>query len=200
MRLLVKTVTSSLLLLHHHCWGNIGQQGTSSGTGADESHLALSLGCKGGDRTVPSQMTRPIITDHRLLAALRFVTPIITTFVELPNPFPYHSITHDSFTVYCTYLTMDISRFHISCFQKTDYRLYFTVGRVLDYLEHFKHTEQYVNTLLVSYWHLWLTNEWRKTACLPKIITSVLQWKYSQIILTFWIRFLHWGRRMLVIM
>ena len=35
------------------------------------------------------------ITDHR-----RLVMHVITTFVELSNPFPHHLITHSIFTVY----------------------------------------------------------------------------------------------------
>ena len=75
---------------------------------------------------------------------------VITTFVELSNTFSHHSITHGIFTVYFTYLTMNISQFHISCIQKTYNRPHFTVGRVLDHLEHFKCTEQYINTLCFS--------------------------------------------------
>jgi hypothetical protein len=75
---------------------------------------------------------------------------VITTFVELSNPFPHHSITHDIFTLHFTYLTMNINRFHISCIQETDNKPYFTVGGALDHLEHFKRTEQYVNTICFS--------------------------------------------------
>jgi hypothetical protein len=75
---------------------------------------------------------------------------VITTFVELSNPFVHQPITHSIFTVHFTYLTMNISRFHISCIQKTDNRPYFTVGGALDNLERFKRTEQYVNTICFS--------------------------------------------------
>jgi hypothetical protein len=47
-------------------------------------------------------------------------------------------------------MTMNISRFHISCIQKTDNTPYFTVGGALDRLEHFERTEQYVNTMCFS--------------------------------------------------
>ena len=57
----------------------------------------------------------PPACDHRRPAAPRLVMHVITTFVELCNLFPHHSITHGIFTVYFTYLTMNISRFHISC-------------------------------------------------------------------------------------
>jgi hypothetical protein len=75
---------------------------------------------------------------------------VITIFVELSNPFPHHSITHGIFTVYFTYLTMNISRFHIYCIQKADNTPYFTVGGALDHLKQFKRTEQYVNTICFS--------------------------------------------------
>jgi hypothetical protein len=88
--------------------------------------------------------------NHRQLAALQLFVHVITTFIELSNPFPHHSITHGIFIIYFTYLTMNISQFHISYIQKTDNRPYFTVGGMLDHLEHFKHTEQYVNTVCFS--------------------------------------------------
>jgi hypothetical protein len=59
------------------------------------------------------------------------VMHVITTFVELSNLFPHLSMIHGIFTTYFTYLT-NFSQFHISCIQKTDNRLYFTVSRALD--------------------------------------------------------------------
>jgi hypothetical protein len=110
----------------------------------------------------------PNITDHGQLAALRLVVHIITTFVQLSNPFPHHSITRGIFTLYFTYLMIIISWFHISCIQKMDKRPYFTVGRVLNHLEHFKCTEQYVNIICFS--HIDVCglpmNEGRQRACM----------------------------------
>jgi hypothetical protein len=69
------------------------------------------------------------------------------TFVELSDPFPHHSITHGIFTVDFTYLAVNISRFHISCIQKTDtYRISQSAGRSI-VLKHFKRTEQNVNMI-----------------------------------------------------
>jgi hypothetical protein len=48
---------------------------------------------------------------------------------------------------------MNIDRFHISCIQKPNNRLYFTVGGALDHLEHFKRYP------LFSCSRLWLANE-----------------------------------------
>ena len=94
------------------------------------------------------------------------VMRVITTFSELSLHFPHHSITHGISIVYFTYL-MNISQFHISCIQKTDNRLYFTVGKVLNHLEHFKHTEQYVHTICFS--HIGISvlpvNEGRQCSC-----------------------------------
>ena len=83
-------------------------------------------------------------------AAPRLLMHVITTFVEHSDEFPHHSITHDIFTVCFTYMTTNISRFYISCIQKTDNKPYFTVGGALIGLEHFKRTEQYVNTICFS--------------------------------------------------
>ena len=117
---------------------------------------------------------------------------VITTFVELSNPFPHHSITHDIFTVHFTYLTMNISRFYISFIQKTDKGPYFTVGGALDYLEYFKRTEQYINPM--CFYRIGVcglsVNEGRQVR-MRKIMTSALRRKYSQTVLTFRIRFLY---------
>jgi hypothetical protein len=51
---------------------------------------------------------------------------------------------------------MNVSRFHISCIQKTDYRPYFTVGGTLDRLKHFKRTEQNVNMIRCSRNGVWV--------------------------------------------
>jgi hypothetical protein len=79
--------------------------------------------------------------------ASRLIMHVLTTFIELSDPFPHHSITHGIFTVDFTYLAMNVSWFHISCIPKTDYRPYFTVGGPLDRLKHFKRTEQNVNMI-----------------------------------------------------
>jgi hypothetical protein len=89
-------------------------------------------------------------SNHRRRAVPLLAIYIITTFVELSNPFPHHSITHGILTVYFTYLTMNISRFHVSCIQTTDIIPHFTVGGALDHLEHFKRTEQNVSTICFS--------------------------------------------------
>jgi hypothetical protein len=100
--------------------------------------------------------THQIITDHRQPAALWLIMHVITTFIELSNPLPHHSITHGIFTIY---FTGDDEYQLVSrlAFKTTDNRTYFTVSRVLDHLEHFKCTKQHY--LLFSYWRLWLANK-----------------------------------------
>jgi hypothetical protein len=88
-----------------------------------------------------------IIIDNRRPAASRLIMHVLMTFIELSDPFPHHSITHGIFTVHFIYLAMIVSRFHISCIQKTDYRPYFRVGGPLDRLKNFKRTEQNVNMI-----------------------------------------------------
>jgi hypothetical protein len=78
------------------------------------------------------------------------ITDVIMPFFEISNPFLHHSITYGIFTAYFTYLTMNICRFHIYWIQKTDNRPYFLVGGALERLEHFKRTEQCVNTIWLS--------------------------------------------------
>jgi hypothetical protein len=63
---------------------------------------------------------------------------------------PYHRITHGMFSIYLTKSTMNVSRFHVSCIQETDYRPHFTYGGLLDFLEHCKHRGQCVNLVRLS--------------------------------------------------
>jgi hypothetical protein len=69
------------------------------------------------------------------------------------RPSPYHWNTHGMFSVRLTKLTMNVSRFHVSCIQETDYRPHFTCGGLLDFLEHCKHTGRGVNAV-------WLSSNW----------------------------------------
>jgi hypothetical protein len=73
--------------------------------------------------------------EHRQPAAPWLVMRVITTFMELSNPFPHHSIIHGIFTIYLTHLTMNISQIHISCTQKgiTDH---ISARGAHDHLEH----------------------------------------------------------------
>jgi hypothetical protein len=57
---------------------------------------------------------------------------------------------HTTFSIHLTKLTMNVSRFHVSCIQETDYRPHFTCGGLLDFLEHCKHTVQCVNMVRLS--------------------------------------------------
>jgi hypothetical protein len=45
---------------------------------------------------------------------------------------------------------MNVSRFHVSCIQETDYRPHFTCDWLLDFLEHCKHTGRCVNAVRLS--------------------------------------------------
>jgi hypothetical protein len=81
---------------------------------------------------------------------------------------------------------MNISRFHISCIQKTDNRPYLTVGGALDHIEHFKRTEQYVNSICFSRIGVCglPMNEGRQRAC-AKSRPQRCGKKYSQTVLNF---------------
>jgi hypothetical protein len=82
---------------------------------------------------------------------------------------------------------MNVSWFHVSCIQETDYRLHFTCGGFLDFLEHFKHRTMRKHGLIV-----------RKCACafqkdqqtprMCTIVTAALQWQYLQMELILRIR------------
>jgi hypothetical protein len=45
---------------------------------------------------------------------------------------------------------MNVSRFHVSCIQETDYTAHFTCGELLDFREHFEHTGRCINVVRLS--------------------------------------------------
>jgi hypothetical protein len=75
---------------------------------------------------------------------------IFASFIKVSHPSPYHWITHGIFSIHLTKLTMNVSRFRVSCIQETDYRPHFTCGGLLDFLEHCKHTGRCVNVVRLS--------------------------------------------------
>ena len=85
---------------------------------------------------------------------------------------------------------MNISWFHISCIPKTDNRPNFTVGGALDHLEHFKHTEQYVNSICFSRIDVCglPMNEGRRKMDNIKTVISPHTAKYAGNMLIGWIR------------
>jgi hypothetical protein len=88
--------------------------------------------------------------NHRRLAALQIIMHILASFIKVSHPCPYHSITHSMFSMHLTKLAMNVSRFHVSCIQETDYRLHFTCGGLLDFLEHCKHTGWCINMVQLT--------------------------------------------------
>jgi hypothetical protein len=101
------------------------------------------------------------------------------------SPSPYHWITHGMFSIHLTKLTMNVIRFHDSCIHETDYRPHFTCGRLLDFLEHFKHTGRCVNVvqLCSNCVHAFRKDQQTLHACAP----SWPQWQYLQTELILWI-------------
>jgi hypothetical protein len=94
--------------------------------------------------------THQIFINHRRSAASRISMHIIASFIKMSHLSPYHWLTHDMFSIRLTKLTMNVSRFHVSWIQETDYRAHFTCGGLLDFLEHCKHTGQCVNAIWLS--------------------------------------------------
>jgi hypothetical protein len=85
-------------------------------------------------------------------------------------------------------LTMNISRFHVSCIQETDYGTHFTRGGLLDFLGHFKHTGRYVNVVRLSANCVHAFQKDQQTARMRTIVTAALQRQYLETELILWIR------------
>jgi hypothetical protein len=75
---------------------------------------------------------------------------IFTPSIKVSRPSPCHWITHGIFSIHLTKLTMNVSRFHVTCIQQTDYRSNFTCCGLLDFLEHCKHVRWCINMIWLS--------------------------------------------------
>jgi hypothetical protein len=106
-------------------------------------------------RLWPQMAGRSVARHARYQPSLNFLTHFLTILSRM------------AFSPYMSHVTMNISRFHISCIQKTDNISYLTVDGALDHLEHFKCTEQYVNT--ICFFHIGIcglpVSEGRHCAC-----------------------------------
>jgi hypothetical protein len=91
-----------------------------------------------------------IFINPRRSAAPRIIMHIFASFIKVSPPSPYHWFTRGMFSIHLTKLTMNISRFHVSCIEETNYRPHFTCGLLLDFLEHSKHTGRCVNVIRLS--------------------------------------------------
>jgi hypothetical protein len=91
--------------------------------------------------------THKIFINHIQSATPQIIMHIFTSLIEVSHPSPYHWVTH---SWHSKKLTMNVSWIHVSCIQETDYRPHFKCGGLLDFLEHYKHTGQCVNTVQLS--------------------------------------------------
>jgi hypothetical protein len=84
-------------------------------------------------------------------------------------------------------LTMNVSRFHVSCIQETDYRLHYACGGLLNFLEHFKHRMMCKRGSIVCKLCLCLLKGPTNSARVRTIVTTMLQRQYLQTELILWI-------------
>lgn len=94
----------------------------------------------------------------------RVVTSSMTSLpiIKRSRPFSYHWITQGMFSILLTKLTMNSSWFHVLANKKPDYRLHFTSGGLLNFLNYYKHIIRCVNAYWMSKkWHSYclLANE-----------------------------------------
>jgi hypothetical protein len=75
---------------------------------------------------------------------------IFASFIKVSHPSPYYWITHGMFSIHLTKLTINVSWFHVSWIQETDYRPHFTCGGLLDFVGHCKHTGRCINLVQLS--------------------------------------------------
>jgi hypothetical protein len=110
---------------------------------------------------------------------------IFMSFIKVSHPSPYHWITHGMFSIHHTMFTMNVSRFHVSCIQETEYRLHFTSSGLLDFLEHCKHIGWSINADCL---HMASVPSQRANKlCMRTIVTAALQRQILQMQLILWI-------------
>ena len=87
------------------------------------------------------------------------IVHVLSSFIEHPNPFSNHAITHRIVTIHLKGLVMNLTWKHIPGFLKTNYRPYFTVGGPFNCLKHVYHTEKkHKHKRNSTKWRLWLLN------------------------------------------
>jgi hypothetical protein len=87
---------------------------------------------------------------------------------------------------------MNVSRFHVSCIQETDYRPHFTCGGLLEFLGHCKtHRTMRKRDSIVRKWRPCLPKGPTNSARMRTIVTTELQRQYLQTELTLWIRLVY---------
>jgi hypothetical protein len=82
---------------------------------------------------------------------------------------------------------MNVSKFHVSCIQGTDYGQHFTCGGLLDFLEYCEHTDDHKRDSTLCKWRPCLPKGPTNLARMRTIVTAVLQWQYLQTELILWI-------------
>jgi hypothetical protein len=90
------------------------------------------------------------------------------------------------FSIHLTKLAMNVSQFHVSCIQETDYGQHFTCSGLIDFLN-------IINTGRCVNWFDYLqivsvpSRRPTKSASMCTIVTAVLQQQYLQTELILWI-------------
>ena len=127
--------TSALHLSGHRHRQITCHPGTSLGVGRGENHLAPNQGCTGGWSICShlNEVMRSWVRAAECSQAFSWskkclIVHFLSPFIEHPNPFPNHSITHLIVTIHLTDLVMNLTWLHIPSIWKTNYRPYFTVS------------------------------------------------------------------------
>jgi hypothetical protein len=130
--------------------------------------------------------THQTFINHRRLAALQ-IMHIFASFFTVSHPSPYRWITHGIFSIHCTKLTINVSRFHVSCIQEMDYR---RISRVAGFSFSWifeTHRTMRKHDLIVCKLHLCPPKGPTNSAHMHTIVTATLQRQYLQTEPILWI-------------
>ena len=67
-------------------------------------------------------LAHQIIIHQRWTPTSRLIVHVLSSFIEHPNPFPNHAITHRNVTIHLTDLVTNLTWQHIPSVQTTNYR------------------------------------------------------------------------------
>jgi hypothetical protein len=83
-----------------------------------------------------------VLSDERWVPRSLFVMNISPVCMKHSTPLPHTRVIHYTFNIQCRKLSTNVNSADILCLQTTDHRSHFTVGGIITFLHHFKHSQK----------------------------------------------------------
>jgi hypothetical protein len=82
------------------------------------------------------------LSDEKWVPRSLFITNICPACIKHSTSLPHTRVIHYTFTIHCCKLSMNVNSTDVLCIQKTDHRPHFTVGGIINFLNHFIHSQK----------------------------------------------------------